>query len=214
MKGNNIMRNLSIILLFLTIGCTNTPYLSRTDYEYREYKSNFNRNLTKHFPKHITHQSSGMTYSTNETKNDISLTLIEKKLSAIELDSIKMFCKKNALAEYQKSHKCILFINKFETKETYENFKVVNIIDSTLVEKPCYKGKYPIPAFSSYQYGDSDLDDVNLKIYVLDAKSGLGITKFDLKPNRQMPIEWKNGYSRGIAINEDKRTVVYWLRIW
>jgi hypothetical protein len=35
-----------------------------------------------------------------------------------------------------------------------------------------------------------------------------------MKPAYQMPKQWQNGYSKGIAISKEKRTVVYWTVIW
>lgn len=49
-------------------------------------------------------------------------------------------------------------------------------------------------------------------IYVLESKSGLYWK--GLKPNKYMPKDWKNGYSKGICINQIKGIMIYWLIIW
>jgi hypothetical protein len=49
-------------------------------------------------------------------------------------------------------------------------------------------------------------------IYVLESKSGLYWK--GLKPNKYMPNDWKNGYSKGICINLKNGITIYWLIIW
>ncbi len=29
-----------------------------------------------------------------------------------------------------------------------------------------------------------------------------------------MPEEWKHGYSKGVAINKEKKEAIYWIEIW
>jgi len=85
---------------------------------------------------------------------------------------------------------------------------------------------YPVPFFES----DDNLDRIGVKsedifskknisglssdfvIYVLDSKSG--IYWKGLKPNKYMPVDWKNGYSKGICINHKKGLTIYWVIIW
>ncbi len=49
-------------------------------------------------------------------------------------------------------------------------------------------------------------------IHVLESKSGLYWK--GLKPNKYMPNDWKNGYSKGICFNLKKGITIYWLIIW
>ena len=51
-------------------------------------------------------------------------------------------------------------------------------------------------------------------IYILEAKSGNYFKEFELLPNPQMPKEWENGYSKGIAINSKNKTLIFWGLIW
>jgi hypothetical protein len=84
---------------------------------------------------------------------------------------------------------------------------------------------YPIPFFEKEEFrgiginsekiysniNTSGLSD-DFVIYILDRKSGLYWK--GLKPNKYMPIGWKNGYSKGICINKNQKIVIYWVIIW
>ncbi len=84
---------------------------------------------------------------------------------------------------------------------------------------------YPIPYFekhSSLEYR-GDINDIysdttvsglsnDFMVYVFDYKPG--IYWKGLSPLNYMPTEFKNGYSKGIALNEKKKIVIYWFIIW
>lgn len=58
---------------------------------------------------------------------------------------------------------------------------------------------------------ESGLSD-DFTIYLLDSNPGIywkGLNGLDY-----MPDGWKNGYSKGICINEKTKTVIYWVVIW
>ena len=49
---------------------------------------------------------------------------------------------------------------------------------------------------------------------MIEAKSGKYFKNFDILPNPQMPLDWQNGYSKGLAINKKRKTIIYWGIIW
>lgn len=111
----------------------------------------------------------------------------------------------------------MLIVNRFETIETNEN-QTIPIIDSALLNRKCYSNKYPIPNFVNYEKYNRDkalgLDDTFV-IYVLESKNVKSWgNEFDMGPAEQMPDNWKNGYSKGVAISQEKQTVIYWTVIW
>lgn len=140
--------------------------------------------------------------------------LYEHDVDSLKIDSI--INKYNFVARYTYKDSCLFLINRFETKHTYENRKKVEILDTLLLNRDCYKMKYPVPNFKVYNpINESDLKlDESFKIYVLDAKSGNHFGNFDLQPNLQMPPEWQNGYSKGIAFSKKSKTLIYWGIIW
>ena len=52
-----------------------------------------------------------------------------------------------------------------------------------------------------------------MQLFGLGKKDESG-EEFKMTPNPQMPANWKNGYSKGIAVNRGKKTLIYWGVIW
>jgi len=84
---------------------------------------------------------------------------------------------------------------------------------------------YPMPFFEKDEFENIGINSENIYshinstglsndfvIYILDSKPGLYWK--GLKPNKYMPIGWKNGYSKGICINERENIIIYWVIIW
>ncbi|GAA4776892.1 MULTISPECIES: hypothetical protein [Flavobacterium] len=183
---------------------------------YLEYKKEFDSTLVSHFPNKIEYVESFKILNTNQEKNDVSLFLIEYK---VPKDSIKLLEKKfskDLKYKYDSREKCLLIVNRFETKRTKDSLEIVTVEDISKVNDPCYKNLLPVPNFIDFsiQRNTDFWKDENFVIYVLDAKSGNHFEKFNLEPNPQMPDDWKNGYSKGIAIDKQKGTVIYWSVIW
>lgn len=177
-------------------------------------KNEFDTIITSHFPSKLSTYPYTIINNKNKAKHDISFKLYEYKVDSLKIDSI--LNKYKFVAKYAHRDSCMLLINRFETKDTYKNRKRVEILDTLSLNKDCYKNKYPIPNFSVYDVTDENnlpLDD-NFNIYVIEAKSGKYFKNFDLLPNPQMPSEWQNGYSKGIAINKKSKTLIYWGIIW
>ena len=75
----------------------------------------------------------------------------------------------------------------------------------------------PIPSFYRYEK-DFGLNAVRLdndfRIYVLESKSGEYMDVEYLTKDNKFPSDWKNGFSRGLAINDQEKIIIYWLTIW
>jgi hypothetical protein len=185
--------------------------------KYKEYKGEFDKKLTKHFPDKLTTYPYGIIRATNMVKNDVCFMLCEYDIEKNKLDSIIKRIQNIAIAKYKSNDSCLLIVNRFETIESYENRKKVEITDTTKVNQDCFKKLYPIPNFINYHStngnADSKLTD-DFNFYVLEAESGNYWKKYNLLPNPQMPDGWKNGYSRGVAISKEKRDVIYWAIVW
>ncbi len=60
----------------------------------------------------------------------------------------------------------------------------------------------------------SDIEMSNYVFFVISSSPGNFLKKDYLTDGKGLPEEWKNGYSRGIAINEKDNELIYWLEIW
>lgn len=204
-------------ILFITImfvSC-NGQVISKEDINaYIKSKSEFDKILTSHFPNKLVSYPYTIINNKNKAKNDICFMLYEYDVDSLKIDSI--LNKHHFVAKYTYQDSCLFLINRFETKDTYENRKKVEVLDSLQVNKDCYKMKYPVPNFEVYNPTDENNIklDKSFNVFVLDAKSGNRFENLDLQPNLQMPPEWQNGYSKGIAISKKSKTLIYWGVIW
>lgn len=83
-----------------------------------------------------------------------------------------------------------------------------------------YNDSIPVPHFrgvlsmleNKYIQGSKLPED--FKIYVIEAKRGKYIVDSLLVNDTVVPEPWEHGFSRGVAISEERLKVVVWLSIW
>lgn len=205
-------------VILLIVGCNNKKFIIENNNKiYQAYKKDLKKSFINQFPDLITQSDVNIVYNTNKKKNDIGLLLYEFDVDFQEIKKITNNIKYKAIVKYTSKDTCLLVVNRFETNETYRKFKVVDVTDSLNVNTKCSKKLYPIPNFIEYDFSNKNNDlklSGNFDIYVLESKSGNHFKEFDLLPNPQMPKEWENGYSKGIAISKEKKTLIYWSIIW
>jgi hypothetical protein len=95
---------------------------------------------------------------------------------------------------------------------------LVTEFDTTLISDASKINYLPVPNFIEYKSGNklkfNSFLPKGFSIFVLESQNIKKFAKYDLSFNPQMPSNWKNGYSKGIAINEKEGTVIYWGIIW
>lgn len=135
-------------------------------------------------------------------------------------------------------------INHFQLNNFLYNTQYVNdsniIINKARLKndifpiKKChnyFNKKYPIPYFESYNFklGGEYIEKVvdgktvgeytysipsDLEVYVIEAEPGNFWKEKCPEPRPESLKEWKNGYSKGIAISKKEKLIVYWVIIW
>ncbi len=95
------------------------------------------------------------------------------------------------------------------------------IIDPDTIHEQCDPLSSPFPNFpkiferSVFSAPDSTrIDIAGYEIYVIDVQPGEFIEKQDLPEGYRLPIYWKHGYSKGIALNHEEVKILYWFQIW
>jgi len=214
------MRIFLIFIFLVFISCNNKQNRTKelaSNNEYLNYVNKFSSKLTKHFPKKLPSEIYSIQSLTYVEKNDVGLILIinftkYERFNKTKYDIVTQKYK----AIYNNKNEDLLKINSFETKETSENLSIINDIDTNLINQPIFKDKLPIPNFIEYSIHNNTIfwEDENFDIYVIDADTGKYFEPDLLKPNIQMPSNWKNGFSRGYCINKNKFEIIYWLSIW
>ncbi|UUW09674.1 hypothetical protein NLG42_02495 [Flavobacterium plurextorum] len=205
------------VIVFCILSCNNKSVDSLDNQKYIEAKSSFNRKLVDHFPKKVTSYPFQTVNSKNISKSDVRFMLYEYEKDLKNVDSVVRSLEKKSLAKYSSNDSCLLIVNRFETLKTYENVEDVAITDSTKINQDCFKNLYPLPNFIENEFTNGKNEiylENNFDIYVLEAKKGNWFKEFKMMPNPQMPVNWKNGYSKGIAVNRGKKTLIYWSIVW
>ncbi|WP_459686553.1 hypothetical protein [Viscerimonas tarda] len=137
------------------------------------------------------------------------------------IDSLKNKYEKIAIASYCSSDSNTIVVKTMEIRGKQHDYILYH---DTIYDNRIY---YPIPYFEKsepFRVGDvstptniySDSTKCGLSkdftIYVLNSK--VGIYNENLRPLHYMPEGWKNGYSKGVCINEKKGIMVYWVLVW
>ena len=227
MGQNRVIYLLGLFVLLVLASCSDS-IVSKANHEFREGKKGFyeefnNNNLFSHFPKKLTNdykkmRSSPPGFKCQKHTGFLYLTCPLDKPGAeignILKDSVLYY------SEYANNDNTIL--NLSELKQ------------NVFPEAKCnlwYANKYPIPYFESFDFGLGEQESKkmidgesyynythtippDLKVYVISAEPGY-FWKIECKEKRPESLkEWKNGYSRGIAISDEKNIVVYWSMVW
>lgn len=82
----------------------------------------------------------------------------------------------------------------------------------SLIPLPNIPEIFKNPAERKFKISELKMD--HYKFYVIGYAKGQFVGIDYLTDGKGLPEEWKNGYSRGIAINEKANELIYWLEIW
>lgn len=211
---------LIICILPIFFSCVNkeefaSKSMKQQNDNYSQYKGKFPSQLTSHFPTKIVDENSFLICNTNVKRNDLSLYLVINDLSIESIKQIVEDTNKKVKEVYSVNDSCLLKVNSFDTIQLKESQKQAEANDK-ITDKDCFKSKLPIPNFIDYDYelNQNIWNSSEFSFYVLEAKSVNSFKQYNLKPNSQMPSNWTNGFSKGIAIDLKSKKVIYWLNIW
>lgn len=217
MINKNYISFIFVVLVF--VSCDNMTRV-RNEQEYLSWKKGKDNfvNLMTHFPNKI--ESEHISYGeTSNTQNDYyCLRLKTYDLSKETLDTLQEFCQKNSEISYGVNDSafvaCDFYPDGFwessgfspnrkllkEFKEKYENSRIP-----------------PIPRFDTFfskPYNTLTQYPKGYKIFVLEALPEQILPDSLLPKKGIMPTGWERGFSRGIALNKEKKTALYWLIYW
>lgn len=213
----------SIILLLITFICCEYDPVERARMEFnKDYlrsRSLFDTTLVSIFPTYVYASPAkihGYAHASYEYYRFNGL-ILEVPYS----DSLaNLLISTQYVASYTSMDSNLLIVGRFgeSTPEYYRKFEA-NFSWSTT------KGYIPVPNFYRHNYDIgvhiADQDPLNNRLpagytlYVVDASPGIFIKREWLTEGLGLPLEWKNGYSRGYAISSDTtKSIIYWLAIW
>jgi hypothetical protein len=208
-----------IAICFLTFCNGRSPSLGRIEESYTKSKLYFGEELTSHFPESIS-EFSGKFYYSQDTRRSHPGMYLKIKLSKREVQSLLSELENKSVVVYNSEDSCLLLIDSHLTEKNRlkydKNLRMGPQIND--VNKECHQEKLPVPKFWKKNWKENNTTQIGLdpgtKLYVLEAKSGIFLDENMLPNGKYTPFGWKHGYTKGIAVNEAERRVIYWFDIW
>lgn len=225
-KLRKVMKNI-LLLLLLVVLCLETSKAQKREYLYDKVRGLINDSLFSHshmgmgIKKLFAAASEHHEFMASENKIDnFSYTFfVDQETGQGSIyDTILDFTKKNAIAVYDVNDTSLFVLVPTPGKHLIEGIDLAIDFDKIMERNFRVKNRYPIPAVDSYcPWWDVTYIgwDKNIKLYVLAAKPGKYLDDIYLHEKKGiLPPEWEHGYSRGIAINEKRKEIYYWLVVW
>lgn len=192
-------------------GCFSQNTSTKFDNEYIIDKAQFDTVLTSHFPKTIETKRALTVKNISPEINKVRFILYEFGVDTTKLDSLLQVFKLKHLTRYNWNDSCLFIIHRNETIDPFDDEQV-----DTINKQECLRNKLPIPNFVNLSRPNSKHGismDSTFNVFVLESKAG-NYSTYKMAPLAFMPNKWKNGFSRGIAISNERAVVIYWLIIW
>ncbi|MDD2798343.1 MAG: hypothetical protein PHV20_07080 [Bacteroidales bacterium] len=219
MEGNKVSKLLLAILTVLILSnCTYS--LDGYDYTksiFRKYYSK--KDITSHFPVKTGDKCYGYFFGPSSKVNFGDMYLAE-------------FTTSEKIEEVKKEH--FQYIDRFGSDKLF-SIKIDLVRDSSEICRSGISNNFiPIADIESLNLGLGELEDSiynpdiqkyipiskyimpkDLIVYVIEAKSGDYWEKAVIRQSRFSLLgKWKNGFSRGYAISEKEKILIYWVAAW
>jgi hypothetical protein len=221
----NIIR-LSIFVSLLMASCKNgvvkDEIMEEANISYQEnlVQLDFPKEFTDFFPSQLE-VACGTDVNIDNSNRCLYFFLFEYDRKNT-IDSLENVFSKKSIASYQSTDTNTIVVKRWEIRQEQK--------DEVLYKDSVYGGKiyYPILYFEWSEpfkikdvssptniYSDSTRCGLSKDyvIYVLGSKSG--VYRDDIiGPLDYMPDGWKNGYSKGVCINNKDGIIIYWALVW
>ena len=222
------MRNIilsSLLVIAFAAGCQNIDIKKRIEDDYKKSISFFDSSLISHFPKKLPDSSGfGATVPKKDTLKMLGFgidgTMLWKHYQDKKYFRLKSHYDSLANVVYLPSDTTLLLVFSFcdklevegkiyENQEPPERQKLArhNVTTATSL---------PVPLFEIDEYKGNTIYGLtdDFKLYVLDAQPGKYIKDKYLQECKCLPEKWKHGYSKGVALSDEKKAVIYWIAVW
>lgn len=212
-------------IIFMTYSCNYTPYDASAGRIRSCKKSILNiyekKNIFEHFPESTDTPSLFRGVKMLPTSNDIFGYLYQYSTFEKDNKNIEIIRKDSFVYKTQYKSSDNIVFNSYGFRD-----------NDNLSFNHWYKDKYPMPSFEDMNFslgmvfeevlksnGKIDKESqyvipLDLEVIVLDAKPGY---YWKIKSDNKRPDslkEWQHGYSRGYAISEKYKKIVYWTIVW
>lgn len=222
------MRNLIIlpfVAMALTAGCQNVDIKKKMQQDYKQSMQFLKANLVNHFPPELPDSSTFG--STVPKKDDLKMfgfgadgILLWKVYSLSQYKSISSQFRDLPNTTYSANDSSLLLVFSYcDVLEidgrTYRNQEPTER-QALAKHNVTVASSLPVPLFEIDEYKGNTMSGLteDFKIYVLEAKRGKYINEKYLQECECLPDKWKHGYSKGVALSDEKQVVIYWVAVW
>ncbi len=205
------------IILLLTV-ITYSCNVKSNDFEkkYLDVKSNFPYHFVGHFPNSVWSTNAMYSVDTSTSLNNIAFFFEVVAPPKFYLDSVRGVLGKKSIAVYRANDPTLFVVNKFTTKDNYRNY--YKYPDNYEFDLPdTIYNKIPVPNFFRSPYSQLNTPsrlDSTFTLYTLECEKGVHWDEYHVQKENYMPEYWKHGYSKGVAISEEKQVVIFWFICW
>jgi len=218
MKRSNLDKkiNLIILSLFLILISCNPSHKNYTDF-YKNISEHFNSSFFNHFPDRIN-EAEGCFFKfippNKSNENGGCGGFLKINTSKDFITSLETKLIETSLEVYKSNDRCNLFVNLFQLDTAGKIF-----LEHYL--EICKNDNTPLPqlvdrlSFTTNNYFSKDgfLND-EFNYYIIESQKGKFVESEQLSNGIGLPDDWKNGFTRGIAINSKSNIAIYWFEIW
>jgi len=220
--------SITIFASFIFMGCSNNSNLSDYKIDYKELEETYGKDKISHIPKNLDVPYAFLMFTADEycyiKKTGFTITYTT---TDYEIDSLVKHYNNTCLQMVSPSDSCLLVVHPILNENLDGIDYIYEVRDETddcnsltsKIQANCKETSIPVPNFWETEFNDinitnNDRLNDNFTIYVLDAEKGKFLNQKILSDGCGLPIDWKNGYSKGVAINPIDNVVIYWLEIW
>jgi hypothetical protein len=170
------------------------------------HESTFNKKFIEHFPKN---KANRVFYETSMNVSSNTKQYGERRKEGYKYEgSIKATVdtlKKRVENVVKYGDSCTIIL-------PLVHYRNIDIGEPSVAD--CDKDYVVLSSFErikNYQF----IDDLNGYIfYILESEQGKFLKEEDLFDDNIMPNPWTHGYTKGFAISEQEKMVVFWIDIW
>jgi len=216
---------ISLLALFFTPSCNFDDSSNRIQTEYSQSLMFFDENLVNAFPGTLPQYAAFSTNVLNpkELINNCfgeSILYMWTQLDEKTMDEYLVSFSSRNMNGYNTNDSSLLLIFSY-CDEIESDGKISSGWESVERQKLAKYNKSiptasPIPYFDIDEFSGENWSGLSndFKLYILGAESGTFINEKYLEECECLPDKWKHGYSKGIAISEERWVAIYWIVVW
>lgn len=211
------------MVLVLATGCQDIDIKKQIQERYKQSVQFFDPELVSHFPKKLPDSCWYLTTVTEADTLEMAGFGVNKLFMAYSFSQYKNIAaqfRNLPNTTYKATDSSLLLIfdycdvieidgDIFRNQEPPERQALAkhNVATATSL---------PVPLFEINKYQANTISGLgeDFNLYILDAKPGKYLDDKYLQECECLPEKWKHGYSKGVAMSDEQKVIIYWIVVW